>query len=44
MAHDNDTAHLKPPNIAWDLAVAESLGRMVIVGVEGHMSPIADIR
>ena len=38
--HGNGPTHLKPPDMAWDLAVAESLGHMAMVGIEGHMSPI----
>ena len=32
--------HLEPPDLAWDLVVAESLGHMAIVGVEGLEIPI----
>ena len=31
-------------NMAWDLALPELLGRMVIVGVESHVGPIIDIQ
>ena len=34
----------KSPEMAWDLAVPESLGRMAIVGIEDHVSPMIDIR
>ena len=42
--HVNGTTHLKPPDMAWDLAVPELIGRMAAVGVESHVSPVIDIR
>ena len=42
LSNGNGTTHLKPPDLGWDLALAESVGLMAIVGVEGHVSPIID--
>ena len=44
LSHGNGTTHLKPPDMTWDLTVAELLGCRAIVGAEGHVGPIIDIR